>query len=86
MTPQEMRVLQEFRRVNAETLSVDAIKAIKHPSGGGEAPAASLVNKGYLSTNGAAGQFTLTQKGKDFLAIDVKPAVEGGGGDESATE
>ena len=83
MTPQEIRVLQEFRRVKAQTLSMDAIKAIKHPAGGGEAPANSLVQKGYLSTNGTAGNFTLTEKAKEFLAIDVKPEVEGG---ESATE
>ncbi len=86
MTPQEIRVLQEYRRVNAQTLSIDAIKAIKHPSGGGEAPAASLVQKGYLSTNGTAGNFTLTEKAKEFLAIDVKPLEEGGGGGESASE
>ena len=86
MTPQEMRVLQEYRRVKTETLSIDAIKALKHPTGGGEAPAASLVRKGYLSTNGGADQFSLTQKGKDFLAIDVKPMVEGGGGDETPVE
>lgn len=86
MTPQEMRVLQEFRRVNAQTLSIDAIKAIKHPSGGGEGPAVSLVQKGYLSTNGTAGNFTLTEKAKEFLAIDVKPLVEGGEGGESTTE
>lgn len=84
MTPQEIRVLQEFRRVNTETLAVEAIKAIKHPAGGGEAPAASLVRKGYLSTNGTAGQFTLTQKGKDFLAIDKKPEVESGEGQGAA--
>src|SRR5690349_14844733 len=51
MTSQEMRVLQEFRRVAAETLPVAAIKAIKHPAGGGEAPANSLVTKGYLSSD-----------------------------------
>ena len=86
LTTQEIRVLQEYRRVSAETMSADAIKAIKHPAGGGEAPAVSLVQKGYLSTNGTEGHFTLTQKAKDFLAIDVKPAVEGAGGDETPAE
>jgi hypothetical protein len=86
MSAQEMRVLQEYRRVKTESLSIDAIRAIKHPAGGGEAPAASLVQKGYLTTNGDAAQFTLTQKAKDFLAIDVKPEVEGAGGDDVAVE
>ncbi len=76
MTTQEMRVLQEFRRINADTMSIDAIKAIKHPAGGGEAPAVSLVDKGFLTTDAAAEHFTLTQKAKDFLAIEVKPEFE----------
>ncbi len=84
MTPQEIRILQEFRRVNTESLSLEAIKAIKHPTGGGETPAASLVQKGYLSTNGTAGQFNLTQKGKDFLAVEKKPEVESGEGEGAA--
>ena len=63
--------------MNSETLTVDVIKAIKHPAGGGEAPAVSLVSKGYLTTpNGTADSFTLTEKAKDFLAIDAKPMFE----------
>jgi hypothetical protein len=76
LTTPEIRVLQEFRRLNAETLPLDTIKAIKHPTGGGELPAASLVEKGYLETNGSSDSFTLTQKAKDFIAIDAKPAIE----------
>jgi len=74
LTSAEIRVLQEFRRMNAETLTVDAIKAIKHPAGGGEAPAVSLVSKGFLQGDG--GGFTTTQKAKDLLAIDPVPLVE----------
>jgi hypothetical protein len=74
LTPQEIRVLQEFRRLNGETLTVEQIKAIKHPAGGGETPAAGLVGKGFLTGNGEG--FTLTQQAKDFLAIDARPLVE----------
>ena len=84
MTPQEMRVLQEYRRIAAESMSIDAIKAIKHPTGGGEAPAVSLVEKGYLTTDSALQNFTLTQKAKDFLAIDVKPEFEASGDSDEA--
>ncbi len=77
MTPQEIRVLQEFRRIGTDTMALPAIKAIKHPADGGEVPVLSLVQKGYLAANGE--HFTLTQKAKDFLAIDVKPQVESGG-------
>ena len=85
MTEQEIRVLQEFRRVQSESMQAAAIKAIKHPAGGGEAPAVSLVAKGYLSASGDA--FNLTEKAKEFLAYDPKPEFEeGGGGTEEAAE
>jgi hypothetical protein len=83
LTTQEMRVLQEYRRINSQTMSLDAIKAIKHPAGGGEAPAVSLVDRGYLTADATAQNFTLTQKAKDFLAIDVKPGVEGAAPDDA---
>lgn len=76
MTPQEIRVLQEFRRVATETLPVDAIKAIKHPTGGGDAPAISLIAKGYLAADEGRTAFTLTEKAKEFLAFDPKPEFE----------
>jgi hypothetical protein len=76
LTSQEIRVLQEFRRLNAETMTPEQIKAIKHPAGGGEQPAAALVGKGYLTAD--AGGFTLTEKAKAFLAIDAKPMFEEG--------
>lgn len=76
LTTQEIRVLQEFRLRNTDSLSLAQIKAIKHPAGGGETPAVSLVDKGFLETNGTRESFAVTQKGKDFLAIDAKPMVE----------
>jgi len=79
MTEQEIRVLQEFRRMAMETLGIDAIKAIKHPAGGGEAPALSLVDKGFLTADGAREKFTLTEKAKDFLSYDPKPEFEEAG-------
>ncbi len=78
MTPAEIRVLQEFRRISAESLSVDAIKTIKHPAGGGGAgPATALVAKGYLAADASGQTFTLTDKAKEFLALEVKPEFEG---------
>jgi hypothetical protein len=74
LTPQEIRILQEFRRLNADSLNAEQLKAIKHPAGDGEAAAASLVTKGYLVADGDG--FAVTQSGKDFLAIDAKPMVE----------
>jgi hypothetical protein len=86
LTPQEIRVLQEFRRLNAGSMTLEQIKAIKHPTGGGEAPAVSLVDKGWLETNGSRESFATTQKAKDFLALDPKPLNEEGGGAGEAVD
>jgi len=43
MTEQEIRVLQEFSPHHRRHHVLTAVKAIKHPTGGGEAPAFSLV-------------------------------------------
>lgn len=86
MTPQEIRVLQEFRRVAAQTMPIATIQAIKHPVGGGEAPALSLVQKGYLTADDGRQNFTLTQKAKDFLAYDPKPEFEEPSASETAEE
>ena len=78
LTTAEIRVLQEFRRLTADTLPLETIKAIKHPAGAlGEAPAASLAGKGWLTGEGET--FVLTQKAKDLLAIDPVPEFEGAG-------
>jgi hypothetical protein len=74
LTSQEIRVLQEFRRLNLQTMTPEQIKAIKHPAGGGEQPAASLVGKGYLTAD--SGGFALTEKSTAFLAIDARPMFE----------
>ena len=84
MTSQEIRVLQEFRRLTAQTLSLTAIKAVKHPAGGGDAPAVNLVAKGYLTADASGENFTLTQKAVDFLALEPKPDVEASGDSDAA--
>jgi hypothetical protein len=84
LSVQEMRVLQEYRRIGTDTLAADAIKAIKHPVGGGDAPAESLVAKGYLARDGAS--YSLSEKAKEFLAIDAKPELESDSGGEEAAE
>ena len=85
LTTPEFRVLQEFRRLAADTLSLETIKAIKHPAGAlGETPAVSLMGKGFLTGEDAA--FTLTQKSKDILAFDPVPMFEGGGDTTASVE
>ena len=73
LTSQEIRVLQEFRRLATTTLTLAAIKAIKHPAGGGDAPARTLAGAGYLTADATTDSFTLTEKGREFLSHDPKP-------------
>ena len=75
LTSEEIRVLQEFRRLNADSLPLETLQAIKHPAGSvGEKPAASLAAKGFLTAEGEG--FALTPKARDFLAIDARPLTE----------
>ena len=75
LTSEEIRVLQEFRRLNAVSLPLETVKALKHPAAaaGGEKPAASLVAKGFLTAEGDS--FAITPKARDFLAIEAVPLV-----------
>jgi hypothetical protein len=84
LTTQEIRVLQEFRRLNTDVMTPEQIKAIRHPAGGGVQPAASLVPKGYLTADAAG--FSLTEKAKAFLAVDAKPMFEEAGSAASSGE
>ena len=54
LTAQEMRVLQEYRRIGTDSLPIDTIKSIKHPIGGGDSPALSLVAKALGDTSSPA--------------------------------
>ena len=89
LTAQEIRVLQEFRRLSTDTMSLAAIKALKHPAGGGDKPALGLAAKGYLTADAGGENFVLTEKGKGFLLLDPKPytavtaVAEAGSPDES---
>lgn len=71
LSVQEMRVLQEYRRIGTESLPQEAIAAIKHPAGDSSGLAASLAASGYVTKDESG--YALTQKARDFLAIDVKP-------------
>ncbi|HVT02859.1 MAG TPA: hypothetical protein VHL58_05730 [Thermoanaerobaculia bacterium] len=76
LTPAEIRVLQEYRRMGKQELSVDEIKAIRHPVGGGEAPAALLAGKGYLKVDTGRSAYALTEIATEFLSFDPKPMFE----------
>ena len=78
LTPAEIRVLQEFRRLGTREMTVDQIKAIKHPVGGGDAPALSLAEKGYVQADPSRTRFTLTEKSDELLTFNPLPITEHG--------
>lgn len=75
LTSPEIRVLQEYRRLAAENLPLTTLAAIKHPAGGGETPALSLVGKGFLVSDGTGENLALSGPARDFLAIESKPSI-----------
>ena len=79
LTAPEIRVLQEFRRLGSDIVAGSVLNAVKHPAGGGLTPANSLVAKGFLTS--ADDQYSVTEKGKEFLAYDPKPEFEVGSAD-----
>ncbi|HXI11877.1 MAG TPA: hypothetical protein VNM92_04440 [Thermoanaerobaculia bacterium] len=75
LTTQEIRVLQEFRRLGKDALSSAEIQAIKHPVTAAEKPEMSLLSKGYL-TAGEAESFSLTPRADPLLAYNPVPENE----------
>lgn len=71
LTAQEIRLLQEFRRLETKELGLEEIRAVKHPTGHPEAPVAPLVEKGFLTYRG--GRLALTPRAEEFLSYDPKP-------------
>lgn len=73
----EIRILQEFRRVGRGELSRAEIDAIRHPAGGGEEALKALITKGFIE--GAGGEaYRLLGKGEELLRIDSVPLSERG--------
>lgn len=74
LTPQEYRVLQEFRRTEKEELTEEEINGIKHPHGDGLEPARSLAAKGFLAGASEGAGYRLTDRARTILAAKPAPA------------
>lgn len=73
----EIRILQEFRRLARREMTADQIRALKHPVGGGDPAIRGLHEKGYL-TPGEGESWTLTPKSDELLALEHLPYSERG--------
>lgn len=76
LSAQEIRVLQEFRRLEKGALSKEEIAAVKHPAPPMTDVASALVEKGWVQTNGTGGTYELTEKAKEFLSFNPVPLYE----------
>lgn len=76
LEPHEIRVLQEYRRLNAGSLPMSTLTAIRHPAGAPDGPVKSLVAKGFLAAEAEGESFALADPARDFLAIEAKPEFE----------
>ncbi len=73
LKPEEIRVLQEYRRVGQTELEVGQLRAIRHPVDRGDEPLRGLVAKGFLTADGGGERFVLTERGKALLANSPEP-------------
>lgn len=73
----QIRILQEFRRLAKRELTVAEIGAVRHPAGDPQIALSGLVEKGFLVEQGE-GRFALTPKSDEILAVDYTPYSERG--------
>lgn len=74
LSPQEIRVLQEFRRTEKDELTEEEIIGIKHPGGGGIETARTLLAKGFLAAAPEGSGYCLTDRARTLLAAKPAPA------------
>ena len=77
LRPDQIRILQEFRRLKRREMSRPEIRAIKHPVGGGEDALDGLVARHYL-TKTDQDTYLLAEEGDRLLKIDFLPYYERG--------
>lgn len=75
----EIRILQEYRRAGVQTMSMTAIREIRHPSKVGDEAVKGLVTKGYLARGEGDDTFELTGNGTKFLERNPVPEFTGAG-------
>ncbi|HEY0788829.1 MAG TPA: hypothetical protein VGE86_09290 [Thermoanaerobaculia bacterium] len=68
----QLRILQEFRRKNCKSLSMDEIASIRHPAGGGPEALEGLLAKGHVR-RGADGTIEIEPKGEALTGTDRLP-------------
>ncbi len=73
----QIRILQEFRRRKAGSLTGDEVAAIRHPVGGGPAALEALLARGYVR-RGSDGRIDIEPRGEALAGTDYLPYYERG--------
>ena len=73
MSPPEIRILQEFRRLEAEDMALATIREIKHPVAVDDAAVLELEKRGMVASSEDGSSFRLTESGETFLARPAEP-------------
>ena len=73
LTAQEIRLLQEFRRLTSKQLTRGQLEGVRHPFGETGPAISGLLQKGFLTNGDAADSYGLTEKGEKFLSYDPVP-------------
>jgi len=68
-----IRVLQEYRRLGATSMNLEAIRAIKHPAPVGDEVVEELTRTGLLEPGETSDQYKLTDHGTSFLGKNPEP-------------
>jgi len=77
LTTPEIRILQEYRRLETAEMSLDQIQKILHPTRIDNPPVKSLVEKGFLTESGNGESLTLTDVAREFLERKAEPETAG---------
>jgi len=73
--PEELRILQEYRRLARKSMTREEIDLIRHPASA-EGAIEGLLEKGYLVPSGGEGEYLLTPASEELLAVEPVPEWE----------
>lgn len=76
LTAGEIRLLQEYRRLERQQMSRAEMSQIIHPARPAEDPAAALTAKGFLALADDGEVYVLTERATEFLSYNPAPAPE----------
>jgi len=81
LTAPEIRILQEFRRLETKEMALDAVRQIKHPTKAPDEALDRLLDAGFLNVSEDKSTYRLTETAESLLARPCEPEVDRWGKD-----